>query len=153
MRLFLKTTPGLVASALVALWMSGCTARPDPQAREREREERRLAWGGGGIRPVPKPQSTAVASGPAPLAYITEQGGPVWVTDDAGRKWGPVSVGPRTIVRVAEPTGVKVGDATLDRGPLPAGRVYTVNLGVVGSDVFRSGETQLGPLPSGAKER
>jgi hypothetical protein len=85
--------------------------------------------------------------------YITEQAGSVWVTDNTGRQWGPVPAAAQAVVRVAEPTGVAIGGEPLDRGPLPAGRVYTIHLGVRQDEVFRSGEVQRVMPPRPAKQR
>jgi hypothetical protein len=103
-----------------------------------ERQAFREAWGSSpGPAAVNHPQSVAVASGPAPLAYTTQQAGAVWVTDNAGRRWGPLVVGPRTIVRIAEQTGVAIGPQRLDRGPLPEGRTYTINFGLPEDEGWR----------------
>jgi hypothetical protein len=96
-----------------------------------EKQAFREAWGSGAAPgAVPNPQSVAVASGPAPLAYMTEQATSVWVIDSAGQRWGPVAVGPRAIIRVAEQTGVAAGPYKLAQGPLPEGRTYTINIGL-----------------------
>jgi hypothetical protein len=118
-----------------------------------ERRDFRESWGSGArLGPVSHPQSVAVASGPAPLAYITDQAGEVWITDNVGLKWGPVPVGARTVVRVAEETGIAVGSVRLAPGPLSEGRTYTINVGLPADQGWRNG-TVGGPAGSGGADQ
>jgi streptogramin lyase len=130
--------------------VTGCGARPDaepPRPTEAEREAFREAWAASPAPAPERPQSVAVARGRAPLAYIAQQDGSVWLSDDAGRQWGPVEVEAQSVVRVAEATGVKVGSVVLDRGPMQPGRIYTIHVGVPRDRGWRH-QVQQGPVPS-----
>jgi hypothetical protein len=135
----------LLPFALVLLVGCAPTAPADPQPRrltEAEREAFREQWGSVSAAAAPHAGSVAVAEGPAPLAYITERAGDVWVTDSAGRRWGPVAAGTRAVVRVAEQTGVAIGPIRLDPGPLPEGRTYSIHLGSPADTGWRNGSQQ-----------
>jgi hypothetical protein len=138
--------------------LSGClsTTSADNKPHEMtdaERQAFRESWGSGaGLGAVSHPQSVAVTSGPAPLAYITDHAGEVWISDNTGRKWGPVPVAARTVVRVAEETGVAVGSVRLSPGPLPGGRTYTINIGLPEDHGWRNG-TLGGPAHTGDSSR
>jgi len=143
-----RRTPVLALIAVVGALTVGCgtTPKADPAtSRPASAEDLRDVWRGSPRR-VSHPQSVAVASGRAPLAYLSPQAASIWVTDDTGRQWGPVDVPARSIVRVAEATGVVAGSVRLDRGPLPAGRTYTVYVGVPAEDEWRTDQSTK--LPS-----
>ncbi|MDB5295506.1 MAG: hypothetical protein JWO31_1489, partial [Phycisphaerales bacterium] len=134
--------PIVRVACVVISGVAGCAAQPepDPAAASPTREEFIQAWGGPAAGSTARPSSVPLASGPAPLAYIMERPGSVTVSDSAGRTWGPVAVGARTIVRVAEPTGVAVGSTRLDRGPLPPGLTYTISSDVPPDTGWRNGQ-------------
>ena len=133
--------------------VTGCASSPagDKSRRmtESERQEFQAAWGGGASGPprANHAAETAVATGKAPLAYIVQQPARVWVTDDAGRQWGPVAVGSGSAVRVAEATGVAIGARKLADGPLGEGRTYTVHLGSPPDTAWQNKEIE-GPKPT-----
>lgn len=122
-----KTACLLVVAGIVGI-ATGCRSDPAPSPRPLPKEDLRDVWTNGPVR-VSHPRSIDVASGPAPLAYMTEQPVTVWVTDSGGQRWGPVDVPAQTIIRVAQPTGVAAGRVRLDDGPLPPGRTYTIYVG------------------------
>ena len=130
----------LAAAALIGP-AAGCAsapaARPAPAPPPKEDVRDFLFTG---PTRVSHPRSVDVASGPAPLVYMTEQPATVWVSDSGGARWGPVDVPAGTIVRVAQPTGVAAGRVRLDDGPLPPGRTYTIHLGT---------PAEYQPTPSG----
>lgn len=134
-------------SALLLIAAGGCGGGPVPDDQlipksDADRQALRDSWSIGRAGTVARPQSVTAAAGPAPLAYITERAADVWVTDDAGRQWGPVRVDARSVVRVAEPTGVRIGPTVVDRGPLPAGRTYTIHQGVPPDTGWRNGRQE-----------
>ena len=141
-----RIAPLLGALCLIA----GCAPSADDGPRamsESDKAEFRNAWGAGGepVRAAPRVRSTAVASGRAPLSYLTEQPGTAWVTDAAGRQWGPVELPARSIVRISPETGVMIGEKKFPGEPGAA--VFTIHLGVTAAEVYRSGERQGGNAP------
>ncbi|HEX8910818.1 MAG TPA: hypothetical protein VF796_00565 [Humisphaera sp.] len=141
----------LPSRSLVALVvvLTGCAATPDDAPRalsESDKSEFRDAWGTGEpVRTAPRVRSTAVASGRAPLSYLTEQPGTVWVTDASGRQWGPLELPARSVVRVSAETGVMIGDKKFPGDPGAA--VFTIHLGVTATEAYRSGQRQGGAAP------
>lgn len=123
----------ILVAAAAAGPAAGCASAPAPRpapapSAPPSKDDLRDFLFSGPAR-VSHPGSIDVASGPAPLAYMTEQPATVWVTDSGGRQWGPVGVPAQTIVRVAQQTGVAAGRIRLDDGPLPPGRTYTIHVG------------------------
>jgi hypothetical protein len=142
----------LLAMVLPVLFLVGCgSATPSDTEPHRmtdaERQAFREAWGSAADPgAISHPQSVPIASGPAPLAYITDHACTVWITDNAGHQWGPVAVPARTVVRVADETGVAAGKIRLASGPLAEGRIYTINLGVPEERAWRNG--RMGGQPA-----
>jgi hypothetical protein len=135
--------------AVPVLALSGCASNSADAPRpltDADKTEFRDAWGSGEpVRTAPRVRSTAVASGRAPLSYLTEQTGTVWVTDAAGRQWGPLELPARSIVRVSPETGVMIGGQKFP-GDVGAA-VYTVHFGVSTKEVWKPGERQGGVPP------
>jgi hypothetical protein len=123
----------VLGSVLLGAVCGGCsTAAVEPARRMTDAEKKafREAWGESAqIGAVPHPQSIQVASGPAPLVYMTNESQNIWIADDKGRQWGPAPAVARAIVRVSADTGIAVGTLRLERGPLPEGRTYTITIG------------------------
>jgi hypothetical protein len=137
--------------------VGGCAAVPradDAEPRRMtaaERADFQAAWGDGADatpRRAAHAAETAAARGPAPLVYIAQQPATVWVTDDAGRQWGPVRVASGSAVRVAGPTGVAIGAAKLAEGPLAVeGRTFTIHVGAPADSAWQNRSVE-GPKPT-----
>lgn len=125
--------PFRLFSLIILLLSGGCGGKSETEPHElteAQKKEFRESWGSSAeVGAIPHPKSVQVAAGLAPLAYIAEQSGEVWIGDDKGHQWGPAAVAPRTVIRISADTGIAVGSTRLERGPLPKERLYTINIG------------------------
>jgi hypothetical protein len=108
--------------------MAGCTS-PRPHVDPATTQDFAELWG----RPAyveSRAQTVQLAGGLAPLVYMTQGDEVITIADDAGHRWGPVSLPARSIVRVSEETGVGAGGVELYHGRLQAGRRYTISVDI-----------------------
>jgi len=87
----------------------------------------------------PKAPKSPVKQGPAPLAYILLTDAVVQVVEvETGTMIAQLDAQARSIVSVDEKAGVRIGNALIVSGPLPAGRTYQIFLETGSENVFRN---------------
>lgn len=103
-------------------------------------------WVTHAIPVVPQP-AMPVKVGAAPLYYLVETASQLRIADATnGKDLGQFMAPGRTIVAIDEAVGVRVGDQTVLRGPLPANHRYAIYLESTEENVVRTGTIRSGSL-------